>query len=106
MRDLKKFTSKEISKVLENDGQRLFLYVFRKAAEREKGKRNYKVWQDEYHPQVIYTDRVCRQKLEYMHNNPVRKGFVQKPECWLYSSARNYVLGNDSVLKVELLELV
>ncbi|MFQ6114904.1 MAG: hypothetical protein ACE5NG_12620 [bacterium] len=80
-------------------GQKLFLHVFKKAAEREKGKRDYKVWQDEYHPQIIYTDQVCRQKLEYMHNNPVVKGFVDTPEYWLYSSARNYILGDDSVLK-------
>lgn len=106
MRDMKKFTSKEISRQLENNGQKLFLHVFKKAAEREKGKRNYKIWQNEYHPQIIYTDKVGRQKLEYMHHNPVRKGFVQKPEYWLYSSAKNYMLGNDSVLTVDLLEML
>ena len=63
MRDMKKFTSKEISSKLENDGQKLFLHVFRKAAEREKGKRVYKIWQDEYHPQVIYTDKVLSAKV-------------------------------------------
>lgn len=47
MRDLKKFTSKEISRQLESDGQKLFLHVFKKAAEGEKGRRKYKVWQDE-----------------------------------------------------------
>jgi len=56
--------------------------------------------------QIIYTDKVCQQKLEYMHNNPVVKGFVSKPEHWLYSSARNYILDDDSVLKVELLEML
>ena len=106
MRDMKKFTSKKISSKLENDGQKLFLYVFKKAAEREKGKRDYKIWQDEYHPQIIHTDTVCRRKLEYMHNNPVVKRFVDKPEYWLNSSARNYILGDDSVLKVELLQML
>ena len=106
MRDMKKFTSKQISKALSADNQRLFLYVFQKAAEREKGERNYKIWQDEYHPQIIYSERVCRQKLQYMHNNPVEKGFVDQPEFWRYSSARNYILGDHSVLKVELLHLL
>ncbi|MFQ5652387.1 MAG: transposase, partial [bacterium] len=106
MRDMKKFTSKQISHELELDGERLFLYVMRKAGEREKGNRNYKVWQDEYHPQIIYTDKVCRQKLEYMHDNPIHKGFVDKPEGWLYSSARNYVLGDHSVIEVELLQML
>ena len=106
MRDMKKFTSLEISKELESDNQKLLLHVFKKAAEPEKGKRNYKIWQDEYHPQIIYADKVCRQKLAYMHNNPVRKGFVDKPECWYYSSARNYILGDDVALNIELLEML
>ena len=106
MRDMKKFTSKRISRELEDDGEKLFLYVFKNAGEREKGKRNYKIWQDEYHPQIIYTDEVCRQKLEYMHYNPVRKGFVEKSKDWLYNSARNYILNDDSILKVERLEML
>jgi len=84
----------------------LSLYVFKKAAENEKGKRKYRVWQDEYHPKIIYTDAVCRQKLTYMHDNPVRKGFVKKSEFWLYSSAMNYILDDNSVLKVELLQML
>jgi hypothetical protein len=30
------------------------------------------------------------QKLEYMHLNPVRRGYVDDPVHWRYSSARNY----------------
>ena len=29
------------------------------------------------------------QKLEYIHLNPVKPGFVDEPEHWRYSSARN-----------------
>jgi len=38
--------------------------------------------------------------------NPVVKGFVDKPEYWLYSSGRNYNLGDDTVLKVELVQML
>jgi hypothetical protein len=31
-----------------------------------------------------------QQKLDYLHNNPVEAGFVEKPEDWLYSSAKQY----------------
>ncbi len=106
MRDMKKFTSKEISCQLARDGQNLSLHIFKKAGEREKGNRKYKVWQDAYHPKLVYTNAVARQKLQYMHNNPVRKGFVERPEHWLYSSARNYILSDDSVLKVKLLQML
>ncbi len=54
----KKFTSTEISRQLECDGQKLFLHVFKEAAEREKGNRKYKVWQNEYHPQLVYSQRL------------------------------------------------
>ncbi|HEV7999545.1 MAG TPA: hypothetical protein VGP63_06685 [Planctomycetaceae bacterium] len=30
------------------------------------------------------------QKLEYIHNNPVARGYVDDPLHWRYSSARNY----------------
>jgi putative transposase len=30
------------------------------------------------------------QKLDYTHNNPVEAGVVEKPEDYLYSSARDY----------------
>ena len=57
-------------------------------------------------PQIIYSGKVCRQKLEYMHNNPIEKGLVDKPEYRLYSSARNYIVGDDSVLSVDLIEML
>jgi hypothetical protein len=36
--------------------------------------------------------------LNYIHNNPVEAGLVEKAEDYLYSSARNYVYGNNSGL--------
>ena len=106
MRDMKKYTSKAISNELEKDNRKLFLYVFKKAAEKEKGKRKYKIWQDDYQPKILYTDKVCRQKLAYLHRNPERKGFVTKPEDWLYSSARNYFLDDNSIIEIDKLEMI
>jgi hypothetical protein len=33
------------------------------------------------------------EKLNYIHMNPVRQEFVDKPEDYLYSSARDYCGG-------------
>jgi hypothetical protein len=41
-------------------------------------------------------------KLHYIHNNPVEAGIVRKPEHYKYSSARNYVYGDHSVLEVDI----
>jgi hypothetical protein len=47
---------------------------------------------------------MLRQKLDYIHYNPVRAGLVDHPEDWRYSSARNY-LGLNGVLEIDLIEL-
>ena len=100
MRDFKRHTSTTIAKMLENDDDRFLLYIFRKA-EGKKGS-NYKVWQDEYHPEAIYSEKWFHQKLNYLHENPVRKGFVLNPEDWKFSSARNWYLDDDSIITLDL----
>lgn len=80
------------------------LKTFHEAALDEGRGNRYKVWQEGYHPIAIDTDDFFQQKLDYLHENPVRKGFVEKPEYWRYSSARNYLFDDHSILPVECLE--
>lgn len=40
-------------------------------------------------------------KLHYIHDNPVEAGLVTKAENYKYSSARNYILDDHSILKVD-----
>jgi putative transposase len=98
MRDFKHYTSTKIAEMLLKDNNHLFLRVFQKATEGRSKKLDYKVWQDEYHPIAITSEKWFLQKMEYMHNNPVRKGFVEKPEDWKYSSARNWILDDDGII--------
>jgi len=44
----------------------------------------------------LYSEKWFYQKLNYLHENPVRKGFVTKPEDWKYSSAKNWLLDDHS----------
>jgi REP element-mobilizing transposase RayT len=55
-----------------------------------KRDRTYQLWQEGSHPQLIQNDEMMRQKIEYIHDNPVKRGFVDDPTHWRYSSARNY----------------
>jgi REP-associated tyrosine transposase len=55
-----------------------------------KTGQDYQLWQEGSHPQLIQDDGMMRQKLEYLHNNPVKRGYVDDPTHWRYSSARNY----------------
>ena len=100
MRDFKHYTCTHIGEELERSNHRLFLAVMRKAASREKKKQRYKVWQDDFHPENIYSEKWFEQKLNYMHRNPVCKGFVVRAEDWKYSSARNWVLCDESVIQL------
>jgi hypothetical protein len=40
-------------------------------------------------------------KISYIHNNPVEKGIIERPEDYKYSSARNYINDDHSVLFIE-----
>ena len=57
---------------------------------RHKTDRAYQLWQEGSQPKMIETEAMLRQKLEYIHNNPVKRGYVSDPRHWRYSSARNY----------------
>ncbi len=49
------------------------------------------------HPVELRTIKMAHQKLDYIHYNPVEAGFVEKPEEYLYSSARDYYEGKGLV---------
>ena len=101
MRDFKRFTSQEISRQLEKDNKNLLLAVLERFAHKGKGNTEYKVWQDDFHPEVIYSETFLQQKIDYIHYNPVRRGLISKPEDWPYSSARNYLSNDETIITVD-----
>lgn len=90
VRDFKSYTSKQILGLLKRKNEELMLEIFSMAASKKKRNQAYKVWQSGFHPIGIETDKFYLQKLDYIHMNPVRKGYVVKPEHWYYSSASFY----------------
>jgi hypothetical protein len=61
--------------------------------------QDYQFWQEGSHPQGIEGEAMLRQKLEYIHQNPVKRGYVDEPEHWRWSSARNYA-GREGMIEV------
>ncbi len=88
VRDFKSFTAKEIIEAIQSDNKEWLLNQLEFFKKRYKVKSVYQVWQEGVHPQMIENERVFAQKVEYIHANPVRRGYVQKPEDWVYSSAK------------------
>lgn len=103
IRDFKRHTSKEITDLLKNEKKRGILREFYKTADFEGRGNVYKVWQEGFHPITIESENFFYEKLTYIHENPVRKGFIEKPEYWKYSSARNYINDDHSIIRVECL---
>ena len=66
-----------------------------------KTKSTYQVWQEASHPQLIIDEEMLVQKIEYIHYNPVKRGLVDLPEHWRYSSARNYRHNDQSLISVD-----
>jgi putative transposase len=95
----KSFTAKQIVKRLtERHSPVLDLLAFHKA--RHKVDREHQVWQEGSHPEQIQGEVMMRQKLEYIHNNPVARGYIDDPLHWRYSSARNYA-GQEGLIRVQ-----
>jgi putative transposase len=88
--DFKSFTARKIIDWLRARGADATLQQLRFHRAAHKDDRNFQLWQEGYHPQQIQSDEMMLQKLEYIHNNPVRRGYVDEPVHWRYSSARNY----------------
>ena len=103
VRDFKKFTARNIYHQAEQDGDRLAVWIFEQAAKTLPEVR-FKVWQDEFHPEAIYSREFLLQKADYIHANPVRKGLAGDPSHWYYSSFRTYEGAEDGPLEIDELE--
>ncbi|MFM2064640.1 MAG: hypothetical protein RLZZ507_4311 [Cyanobacteriota bacterium] len=101
--NFKSFTARSIIDLLHKNKAEYILGQLEFYKLRHKIKQEYQLWQEGFHPQAIFNEEIFRQKLEYMHNNPVRRGYVDDPAHWRYSSYRNY-MGLPSLLEVELID--
>jgi len=97
--DFKTFTSKGLFKMIENNPnesrQRWLLKSFRSHGKKNPLNRNFQVWQNFNSPTILTYNEIIDQKVEYIHQNPVKAGIVSQPEDYVYSSANP-----DSLLNV------
>ncbi len=100
IQSLKSYTAKQILYELESDSKFSILNILNQRKASYKKESEYQVWQEGYHPQEMSNNLILKQKIEYIHYNPVRKGYVETPEDWKYSSARYYALSEENDLKI------
>jgi len=96
MRDFKKFTSGEIRRMIERDGEVKLLDRLRF----ENREQKFKIWMDRFDDLFIYKKETLETKLNYIHQNPVRKGLVSTSRDYEYSSAKFYYSGKEGLIPV------
>jgi len=106
IRDFKKYTSIEIIRMLDeiNESRKEWMlnrFSFRAAGDSKI--KHYQVWQKGYHAIELMSNKFMQQKLDYIHENPVRALIVSEPDHYWFSSARNYA-GLEAFLDVEFLD--
>ncbi len=80
VRDFKRHTSRELIRNIKRTEPRV-LALF----ENEDGSLSF--WQEGNQPKLLETEHFFMQKMNYIHENPVRKGYVERAEHWKWSSA-------------------
>jgi len=96
LRDFKKFTSKKLVEAIQEEAEsrkEWMLYRFEYAGRFKSQIKEYKFWRDGNEAKEIFSNEFLIQKLNYIHNNPVRAGIVSEPEYYLYSSATDHAGG-------------
>lgn len=105
VRDIKKFTSKQIIKAISENPQESrkewMLNIFRFTGSGNKNNKEFQFWKQDYHPVELTTNEMLEQRLLYLHENPVRSGLVWEAWHYKYSSAIDYYTKEKGLLKIE-----
>jgi len=104
IQNMKGFTAHEIINRLKSENKVEILKILKFLKKQYKTESTYQVWQEGSYPKVISSLKMLRQKIEYIHLNHVKRGFVKEPDDWYYSSARNFA-GKTNPFEVDELEL-
>ncbi|HMJ48314.1 MAG TPA: transposase [Ferruginibacter sp.] len=105
VRDIKKYCSKQIvAAIMENSTEcrkEWMMNLFRYAGKSNSNNKEFQFWKQDYHPVALDTGIKLKNRLDYLHENPVRNGLVWEPWHFKYSSAIDYYTNEHGLLKIE-----
>ena len=97
LHDLKSYNARRLLEMIKDNPRESrkewLLYMFHYFG--KQVNQEHQIWQHNNYPVELYSSEVIKQKIEYIHNNPVRAGIVAQPHEYLYSSANRF-----SIVKV------
>jgi len=95
--DFRKFTGRKLADHVDNNLSASLAEAIRRI---ELEDRERRVWQSGWHAEGLAGENFWKQKMNYIHENPVRKGYVRLPEHWRYSSAGYWLNGEEGDVPV------
>jgi putative transposase len=104
MLSIKSYSAKKIIQQLKEDNKFDILKVFEENKLLFKTDRKYQIWQEGFHPEEIMSDEMYRQKIDYIHYNPVKANYVDDILKWKYSSAIDYYTDEKGMIELDIFE--
>ncbi|MGZ5208157.1 MAG: REP-associated tyrosine transposase [Sulfuricurvum sp.] len=90
MQKFKSFTAKEILHYLQKQNAKTILDQLAFYKKAHKIETSYQLWQEGIHPKRIQDEAMMIERINYIHQNPLKRGYVDEAKHWRYSSARDY----------------
>lgn len=63
--------------------------------------QSMQLWKSHTYHFELQNAKMVRQKLDYIHQAPVKAGIVLQPELYRYSSARDYITGMPGLIEID-----
>ena len=109
IKNIKSFTALSvIDAILNNRSESRkgwMLDIFERHGASKLGNKRFQFWQHENHPILLDSKAIFVQRIDYLHENPMRAGFVYQPQDWLYGSGVDYYTANGhGLLEIVFLE--
>ena len=77
------------------------LQMLKQLVSRHLQQNDHPFWQPRYYDFNVFTHKKWREKLRYLHRNPVTRGLVAAPEDWPWSSYRHWLTGEKGIVEIE-----
>jgi len=91
LRDFKSYSAKQLFAIISENPQESrkewLLRTFKREGYINPLNKAIQVWQNGNYPIQLYSQEIIQQKINYIHQNPIRAGMVAEPHHYLYSSA-------------------
>jgi putative transposase len=75
--------------------------AMKQSVARRMVSRGEHFWEPRYYDFNVWSKRKLIEKLRYIHRNPAKRGLVQRPEDWEWSSFRHYATGEKGIVEIE-----